>query len=663
MSVLHTKDKDYSSKISNDYDITPSFESKSSCFERILCLYTTRNENDKLRIKNPISYIDKQKSSIGKNLVDFYSVSWEHAVPVSSLYNATNKTIKMFKVSGKYVSKFTGLSPKIDVLVMELVKTGETQIRGLVYTIEKESIGNPNFLEWFMYHLLEVSKIEFSTLKKENPANSYHKDVARYFNIHLKNHVMHDLWEVEGQYAFMEKLKFFTERMIPIQAILPAFPCKSTNLQKVSGVTPDLGEALALKTLINFCRDIKKHCYSPGFKIWIVSDGHVFSDCIGADDDTVDDFTIQLHSLYKKTILEYGKEDSYYINECIGFFGLKDIFYSENSGSLFDENWLSSVQLLHYTGSKIKKESEICRKIMMAACDSDNGKLSEQIRIHNHPRLFLYRGFTKFMEEDISKLGFVSNLSRKQQKKLAAKIAFEMIKRNDAYSNLVDLCFPHHMRLSIHAHPNSGPKYGIKVVAPDICQVIKSFKDLTYPNYEDFLHIPTPWHNVVIHNWDNDKFYFGRSSIVAEAIQSKSFMGKMKDDENGSVYYELRSRDESIDCEFDNYSNVDDILSKLRLDFVHYKKREAWNKKVVSTLPIKSINFKAESFMSTFDVDSDIRRSLDKSNTVVFDEGFSTISQTGSNNMTPLVTEMEDDRLEQKLERDLERLTMETEKN
>lgn len=662
MPVLHTKDRDYRSKISNDYDIKHSSESKLSCFERILCLYTTTIENDKLGIKNPLSYIDKQNSTIGRNLQDFYATAWEHAVPISSLYNKANNTIKMFEVSGKHVSNFTGLSPQIDVLVIELVKKGETQTRGLVCTIEKDNTGISEFSEWFMYHLLEVSKMEYFQPTKEILPNSYHRDVAKYFNHHLKNHVLHDLWDAEGQHAFMEKLKYFTERMLPIQAILPAFPCKSTNLQKVSGVKPDLGEALALKTLINFCRDIKKHCYTPGFKIWIVSDGHVFSDCIGADDDTVDNFTIQLNSLYKKIKLEYGKEDSDYINDSIRFFGLKDIFYSENSGALFDEAWLASVHLEHYTVSKIEKESEICRKIMIAACDSDNGRLSEQVRIHNHPRLFLYRGFTKFMEEDISKLGFVSNLSRKQQKKLAAKIAFEMIKRNDAYSNLVDLCFPHHMRLSIHAHPNSGPKYGIKVVAPEICKVIKSFTDLTYPNYEDFLHIPTPWHNVVIHNLDNDRFYFGRSSIVAEAIQSKCFMGKMNDDGNGSVYYELRTRDESDKCEFDDYFNVDDILSKLRLDFVHYKKRQEWNKKAAS-LPIKSSNYRSESFMNACELDTSIRRSLDKSNTMVFEEGSSSISQTDSNNMTPIVTEMEDGGLEQKLERDLEMLNMEAEKN
>ena len=42
--------------------------------------------------------------------------------------------------------------------------------------------------------------------------------------------------------------------------------------------------------------------------------------------------------------------------------------------------------------------------------------------------------------------------SRSQQRRLAARVAFDMILRNEAYSNLVELAFPHHVRLSIHAH-------------------------------------------------------------------------------------------------------------------------------------------------------------------------------------------------------------------
>lgn len=40
-----------------------------------------------------------------------------------------------------------------------------------------------------------------------------------------------------------------------------------------------------------------------------------------------------------------------------------------------------------------------------------------------------------------------------------------MIKRNDAYSNLVELMFPFHLRFSIHAHNNAGPKFGISLLS------------------------------------------------------------------------------------------------------------------------------------------------------------------------------------------------------
>jgi pyoverdine/dityrosine biosynthesis protein Dit1 len=36
--------------------------------------------------------------------------------------------------------------------------------------------------------------------------------------------------------------------------------------------------------------------------------------------------------------------------------------------------------------------------------------------------------------------------------------------RNDAYSNLVSDLFPFHIRLSIHAHNNSGPKFAIRLL-------------------------------------------------------------------------------------------------------------------------------------------------------------------------------------------------------
>ncbi|XBW36565.1 hypothetical protein QEN19_002140 [Hanseniaspora menglaensis] len=650
-----------STEISNDYAILHSENAKLSCFERILCIYTLPINADKVNNFSPLSFVDKQNSTIGKNFTKFYQNYFEtYKEPLSTNYSAFNKSLKVYKVPGKNVKEFTGISSTIDIMVMELKKNNENYTRGLIATIEEESVGDSSFSEWFLYHLLEVSKLDYFESNEKIYTNNYHEIVAEYFNNHLKNDVKNDLWDKEGQFSFKEKLKHFTERMLPIQAILPAFPCKSTNLQKVAGTEPDLGEAFALETLINFCKNIKKHCYPPGFKIWIVSDGHVFSDCIGADDEVVDVFTKKLHSLYLK--IKSQKYDSISTDhkDYIGFFGLKDVFYSETSGTLFKPEWLESLVLEHYTGSQIDYDSEICRKIMMAACDTDKGRLSDQVKIPNHPRLLLYRGFTKFMEEDIAKLEFVSTLSRNKQKKLASKVAFEMIKRNDAYSNLVDLCFPHYMRLSIHAHQNCGPKYGIRVVDSKICKVIKSFNDLTYPNYDDFLHIPTPWHNAVIKNTETGKYYFGKSKIVAQAIKSKCFLAELKNDANGMIYYELRSRENEATCEFDKCENDDEILSALKKAHCQTKSNANSYKDAVMKFFDKTTIGRTGIFTSSGYDDQTTSKILDKSETAIFDENLDEKSLSASYNLTPSVTVMDDGEMEEKLEKDLRSIRFES---
>lgn len=109
-------------------------------------------------------------------------------------------------------------------------------------------------------------------------------------------------------------------------------------------------------------------------------------------------------------------------------------------------------------------------------------------------------------------------------------IAFNMIKRNDAYSNLVELIFPHHLRISIHAHTNSGPKFGIKVISNEQCSIVSSLEDLDEPKFEDFLHIPTPWHNCVVKVEDEkEKYFLTKSKVVKEALEKGMYDGVWKD--------------------------------------------------------------------------------------------------------------------------------------
>lgn len=86
--------------------------------------------------------------------------------------------------------------------------------------------------------------------------------------------------------------------------------------------------------------------------------------------------------------------------------------------------------------------------------------------------------------------------------------------------------YPFHLRLSIHAHTNSGPKFGIRLLSNENCKLIKSLKDNEPPRFDDLLHIPTPWHNCVIRIEDEPFNFIGKSSIAQNAVNEKTFTGE-----------------------------------------------------------------------------------------------------------------------------------------
>lgn len=109
----------------------------------------------------------------------------------------------------------------------------------------------------------------------------------------------------------------------------------------------------------------------------------------------------------------------------IRFHSLVDIFSLKTSN--FDTTLVDGVVLNHYLDTEIDLESELCRKILEASCDTDCGALRRDIHTPDHPRLYLYRGFARFMEEDLAMHPIVRG-SRKRFKKIVSKVAFEMIK-------------------------------------------------------------------------------------------------------------------------------------------------------------------------------------------------------------------------------------------
>lgn len=156
-------------------------------------------------------------------------------------------------------------------VVWEIIK--DDHVSGII----TNNIDGTEFENWFLTMLISTAHNDFP-LVSEPGFQKYTDLVADLFVEVLKYTVENDQWDAKGEAEFKKCVNFFTSRWAPIEACLPAFPCKSSNLEKVSSTLPDKGEELALQRLIEFSKLVKK-VYPPGFKLWIVSDGHVFSDC------------------------------------------------------------------------------------------------------------------------------------------------------------------------------------------------------------------------------------------------------------------------------------------------------------------------------------------------------------------------------------------------
>lgn len=163
--------------------------------------------------------------------------------------------------------------------ISEIHIEGENQYRGMIM------VDGPmtEFDEWFEVLILgeaALSKtdVPIATDQTEEETNRLSNLITDIFDRELRNIHHEDQWEKVGRADFLKHVKFFVERKLTLEACLPAFPCKSSNTLKVAGKCPDKGEELALRRILAFSKLVKE-VYSPGIKVWIVSDGHVFSDC------------------------------------------------------------------------------------------------------------------------------------------------------------------------------------------------------------------------------------------------------------------------------------------------------------------------------------------------------------------------------------------------
>ena len=213
----------------------------------------------------------------------------------------------------------------------------------------------------------------------------------------LSRHPKEDLWERRGSRLFRKTLVYFLERQIPIQFCLPAFPCKSTNPRKTSSPSPDGAEYEAFCNLHQFCIDVQD-IYPPGADFIVVSDGHVFSDCIGTDDTEVYKYTTAVKELSEKIRSGHSLTSN---ESPITFVNLHDVFHGPKvlMRDGFEIEWTEK-DIFRPIRTKINPKDEECRKMMLHSCGFDAGMLEKATKDNeNHSLTKVYRGFSRFMKD------------------------------------------------------------------------------------------------------------------------------------------------------------------------------------------------------------------------------------------------------------------------
>lgn len=151
---------------------------------------------------------------------------------------------------------------------------------------------------------------------------------------------------------------------------------------------------------------------------------------VGVDDDIVDWYGARLQAMNQHiTTLQGGKDR-------IGFRSLPELFASHCDGSdsssgdeLSSAREIESMlpELVHHIATKMTREAEMCRKILVMGFQLDDDELRTMLSSQEASMIALYRGFSKFMLEDLATNKYTSHLSRTQLRKKSAKVAFEMI--------------------------------------------------------------------------------------------------------------------------------------------------------------------------------------------------------------------------------------------
>lgn len=234
--------------------------------------------------------------------------------------------------------------------------------------------------------------------------------VADAFDRLLRHRSDGDVFDTVGRAAFEQRVAVWLDRGEAPRFLLPGFPHKNPNPAKAFGPLPDLGETLALELLHGFGEAI------GDCEITLFSDGRVWGDLLGVPRDHQIAYGSALRSAATSPHVRFA-----------------DLSH-------------------HLTPAQIEQGWEGLE--VQTAFDAQLRADPDLQRVHAR--------FTRLILEDRP----FSSGTVDDHRETAEAAARSMMIRHRAFTALLAGAYPDHVRLSVHASTNAGPKFSVRL-SPD----------------------------------------------------------------------------------------------------------------------------------------------------------------------------------------------------
>ena len=237
-------------------------------------------------------------------------------------------------------------------------------------------------------------------------------------------------WRRQMPESLPDRIHFALQRSlsagVPVRFVLPAFPTKAANPRKTSGEGLDLGDVTALFRLEQLSEHVRQ-LHGPGAEIVLCSDGRVFADVVGVTDAAVS-------------------------------------VYRDDLRRALDRYALRSIRLFCLEDAYGDGEPENLRRTLVDEFAVDLASLREESE-RLPTRRAMIDGIHRFPVEDT--VGRDPRISRSAARRSTRELAYETVRRSDAWSRLVAARFPEALRLSIHPQGFGSEKVPVRLLPAD----------------------------------------------------------------------------------------------------------------------------------------------------------------------------------------------------